>query len=223
LATRFPRNRTSIHHDDVCCVRLIPKYRRINHSCFIDYVPKMVLPKPIWVSPTDSMTLDSDSASLMTPSLNTCWFPCPTRHLQLHPNFPNTRVKVSLFHRTFVRCCHIIVTLLLGGHSERKDIVHDHGVCHGSHEHGSRPQLLQPVPGGAAVPLCAGPTSNTSRWCGGTGACSGRTSRWACRAFQVFLLCLVYLLLEGGDALDAQSFLTKTPYGIGTVGLRYCG
>jgi hypothetical protein len=38
----------------------------------------------------------------------------------------------------------------------------------------------------------------------------------------VFLSCLVYLLLEYGDAVDAQSFLTKTPYGIGTVGLRVC-
>ena len=38
----------------------------------------------------------------------------------------------------------------------------------------------------------------------------------------MFLLCLVYLLLEYGDAVGAQSFLTKTPYGTGTVGLRVC-
>ncbi len=45
-----------------------------------------------------------------------------------------------------------------------------------------------------------------------------------CGAFQVFLFCLMYLLLECGDAVGAQSFLTKTPYGIGvgTVGLRVC-
>ena len=38
----------------------------------------------------------------------------------------------------------------------------------------------------------------------------------------MFLLCLVYLFLEYGDAVGAQSFLTKTPYGTGTVGLRVC-
>jgi hypothetical protein len=95
---------------------------------FIDYAPKMVLPKPVWVSPADSMPIDSDSAALMSLSVGRCGFPCPARHFQLYPNFPNTRVKVSLSHRTLVRCCHIIVTLLLGCHSERKDIVHDHGV-----------------------------------------------------------------------------------------------
>ena len=75
------------------------------------------------------------------------------------------------------------------------------------------------------MPLCAGPArpvSSTSRWRGGTDACSGRTSRWACRAFQVFLLCLVYLLLNVGTLLPLNLFLTKIPYGIGTVGLRVC-
>jgi hypothetical protein len=42
------------------------------------------------------------------------------------------------------------------------------------------------------------------------------------RVVQVFLLCLGYLLLECGDAVGLQSFLTKIPYVIGTVDLRVC-
>ena len=34
-------------------------------TCFIDHVPKLVLPKPVRVSPSDSMSLDSDSAALV--------------------------------------------------------------------------------------------------------------------------------------------------------------
>ena len=34
-------------------------------TCFIDHVPKLVLPKPVRVSPSDSMSLDSDSTELV--------------------------------------------------------------------------------------------------------------------------------------------------------------
>jgi hypothetical protein len=50
-------------------------------TCFIDHAPKLVLPKPVRVSPTDSMPLDSDSAALMRLSLSRWGFPCPARHL----------------------------------------------------------------------------------------------------------------------------------------------
>ena len=75
------------------------------------------------------------------------------------------------------------------------------------------------------MPLCAGPArpvSSTSRWRGGTGACSGRTNRWACRAFQVFLLCLVYLLLECGDTVGAQSFSNQNTLWYRNCVLRVC-
>ena len=42
--------------------------------CFIAYAPKMMLPKPVWVSPADSMPLDFDSAALMSLSLSRCGF-----------------------------------------------------------------------------------------------------------------------------------------------------
>ncbi len=39
-------------------------------TCFIDHVPNLELPRPVRVSPVDSITLDSDSDVLMSLSLN---------------------------------------------------------------------------------------------------------------------------------------------------------
>ena len=55
------------------------------------------------------------------------------------------------------------------------------------------------------VAECAGPVSSTSHWRSGIDVCSGRTSMWA---FQVYLLCLVYLLLECGDGIGTVGFAT---------------
>ena len=69
----------------------------------------------------------------------------------------------------------------------------------------------------------AGPASSTSRWRGGTGACSGRTSRWACRAFQVFLFCLVYLRMWGRCWRSILSNQKTIWYrNCGFAGLRFC-
>ncbi len=56
-------------------------------TCFIDHDPKLVLPKPVRVSPADSMSLDSDSAVLMRLSLSRWGFPCPVRHLQIYHKY----------------------------------------------------------------------------------------------------------------------------------------
>ena len=79
-------------HDDFV-VTLVNK-----GTCFIDCDPKLVLPKPVRVSPADSMSLDSDSAVLMLLSLNRWGFPCPVRHLQICHKY---RVKVFPFRRIF--------------------------------------------------------------------------------------------------------------------------
>ena len=47
------------------------------------------------------------------------------------------------------------------------------------------------------------------------GRVGGRAGRSRC-------FCFVWSIYECGDAVGAQSFLTKTPYGTGTVDLRVC-
>ncbi len=44
-------------------------------TCFIDHAPKLVLSRPVRVSPADSIPLDSDSAALMRLSLSRWGFP----------------------------------------------------------------------------------------------------------------------------------------------------
>jgi hypothetical protein len=82
-------------------------------TCFIAHAPELVLPRPVRVSPADSMTLDSGSAALMHLSLSRWGFPCPVRHLQIYHKYK----------RISGRCYRVIVTPLLGCLSEREDIV----------------------------------------------------------------------------------------------------
>jgi hypothetical protein len=49
-------------------------------TCCIDHAPTLVLPRPVRVSPADSIPLDSDSVVLMRLSLIRWGFPCPVRH-----------------------------------------------------------------------------------------------------------------------------------------------
>ncbi len=56
-------------------------------TCFIDHSPTLVLPRPVRVSPADSIPLDSDSYVLMCLSLSSWGFPCPVRHLQIYHKY----------------------------------------------------------------------------------------------------------------------------------------
>jgi hypothetical protein len=56
-------------------------------TCFIDHAPKLMFPRPVRVSPADSMPLDYDSAALMRLSLSMWVFPCPARHLQIYHKY----------------------------------------------------------------------------------------------------------------------------------------
>ncbi len=71
-------------------------------TCFIDHAPKLVLPRPVRVSPADSIPLDSDSAALMRLSLSRWAFPCPVRHLQIYHKYKGQGVPFPPDFRTML-------------------------------------------------------------------------------------------------------------------------
>ncbi len=112
-------------------------------TCFIDHVPKLVLPKPIRVSPVDSMPLDSDSSVLMCLSLSRWGFPYSARHLQIYHKYKGKVVPFPPDFRTMLPCYRdptIGVSLGTRGYRTSPCVK----------RHGSQKQGIPPVAGDAA-------------------------------------------------------------------------
>jgi hypothetical protein len=112
-------------------------------TCFIDHAPKLVLPRPVRVSPADSMSLDSDSAALMRLSLSRWGFPCPARHLQIYHKYKGQGVPFPLdFQAMLPRYRDPTIGVSLGARGYR--------TSRRVKRHGSQKQGSPPVSGDAA-------------------------------------------------------------------------
>ncbi len=114
-------------------------------TCFIDHAPTLMLPRPVRVSPADSIPIDSDSAVLIRRSLSRWGFPCPARHLQIYHKYKGQGVPFPPDFRSMLpRYRDPTVGMSLGARGYR--------TSRRVKRHGSQKQGSPPVAGDATRP-----------------------------------------------------------------------
>jgi hypothetical protein len=111
------------------------------------YIHTLVLPKPvyIWVSPVDSIPLDSDSSPLIRLSLRRWDFPSSVRYLQIYQKYKGQGVPFPPDFRSMLsRYRDPTVGVSLGSRGYR--------TSRSVKRHGSQKQGIPPVPGDVTRP-----------------------------------------------------------------------